>query len=867
MVAAIDFDFVGRMDLTDKNGLVLGFARNSTAACREAPSSYVYQRVSANVPRFPGARLLQNVCPNSDLLTHVDWTELNVATPAKDAEDQDGNANAAWTITDDGTDANHGVHVTIDTLDFETGRIVQNSIKVKAGTGRYIVLACAVPITSTTTWIFDTQTGEFTHSSTPEITGGGGSGLAEFYADNGDGWFTLSASFTHAVGSNDKLFVGISSGPDFADASYAGSGDTIIVDEIQTCFVGGTTEYATREYAGANGDGRTEKWLPTSYKMNYWPNSEFKSDDSINLADNVPVPMDLYNYLSTFPAGQTGKASYERSTLFPAGGPIRAMPEREGPNRIRFKGSGETCYFVYDAAYYGLMYRWYAHNFSIYLEDLVVDPGTPVVYVTWDYWQGSDPSTYFPNGTGLYYIKDFKLDPLTGRRRLVVPFNLQEGWPAVRYGLGADGTNSTGEFALSAPMISEGYAAPKFFHSSSNYWWVNHPDNNRNQAPCRGLLIEPARTTLNTYSNTFNQTDWTKTNCNPADNASWTPPNGEVPSARLRDDNGGGTGEVSVSQAITVANSTTHSIVLTVFGFLQPWLNIDFENHGSLDLGLWVHQNPTLNRVPLLGTQGSDIDNVAVRRDAAWEWGRIEVTFDSDAVDTTGDLLLRLADANNDTVVSRDNFSFLDICDVNIYEGEPLRYGMIRAEGSAATQEADVASTNDLSALTGSEHSGVVEFDAPLNVATDKTVLSLHDDTANERVAIEISGGNLIFRGVDGGAEQWAISGSITAGSRCRVAFAWAANDIECWLNGVQLGTDSSATLPTVTDMNVGSDHADLEQLNSTIRRVRLFNERKISRELAIMSQTSKEAGGRTRLRRAVGKAVGGAARPAVMAA
>ena len=48
-----------------------------------------------------------------------------------------------------------------------------------------------------------------------------------------------------------------------------------------------------------------------------------------------------------------------------------------------------------------------------------------------------------------------------------------------------------------------------------------------------------------------------------------------------------------------------------------------------------------------------------------------------------------------------------------------------------------------------------------------------------------------------------------------KVAAAWTLNDIAASINGATVVTDSSATLPTVTAMNIGSDYANANIINS----------------------------------------------------
>lgn len=159
---------------------------------------------------------------------------------------------------------------------------------------------------------------------------------------------------------------------------------------------------------------------------------------------------------------------------------------------------------------------------------------------------------------------------------------------------------------------------------------------------------------------------------------------------------------------------------------------------------------------------------------------------------------------------------------------------LIWTDGAAVTRNKDVYSTADVSFL-GAANTFYFDFSTG-NIDNDTTVFAFHDTTANERIVVEITGGNIHFIGVDGGVTQWDISQAAVANTDYKGAVAWAVNDIAFYLNGAQVGVDGGATLPTVTTLNIGSDHADAEQLNSNFKEDRTYNERKPNQFLEDLS-------------------------------
>ncbi len=159
----------------------------------------------------------------------------------------------------------------------------------------------------------------------------------------------------------------------------------------------------------------------------------------------------------------------------------------------------------------------------------------------------------------------------------------------------------------------------------------------------------------------------------------------------------------------------------------------------------------------------------------------------------------------------------------------------IATAASSVTRNGDVVSTADLGWLNSAQ-----TFYAHIktgNIDNDTTVWSLHDGTADNRMAVEITGGNMHFIGFDGGgAAKWDISTAVAADTEYRIAVAWAANDIAFYLNGSQVGVDGAATIPSVTTLNIGSDHANAEFLNSHFKEDRGYNVRKNNQFLEDLS-------------------------------
>jgi hypothetical protein len=115
---------------------------------------------------------------------------------------------------------------------------------------------------------------------------------------------------------------------------------------------------------------------------------------------------------------------------------------------------------------------------------------------------------------------------------------------------------------------------------------------------------------------------------------------------------------------------------------------------------------------------------------------------------------------------------------------------------AAATRSSDLASLVS-SAIASGIRSLYVEFRSPA-VGT-RGVVSLNDNTANERASVITSGTDPKLVVVDGGVTQADIDGgTVAAFVRTRVAARIATNAFAVSVNGAAPVVDTSGTLPTV---------------------------------------------------------------------
>jgi hypothetical protein len=101
-----------------------------------------------------------------------------------------------------------------------------------------------------------------------------------------------------------------------------------------------------------------------------------------------------------------------------------------------------------------------------------------------------------------------------------------------------------------------------------------------------------------------------------------------------------------------------------------------------------------------------------------------------------------------------------------------------------------------------------------------RPVVSLDDNTANERIEILTSGTDPKLLVTDGGSAVADLNGgTVTANVAARIAARFNTDDYAISINGGTSQLDAAGTLPTATRIRIGSNQAG-GYLNGTIARI-----------------------------------------------
>jgi len=327
------------------------------------------------------------------------------------------------------------------------------------------------------------------------------------------------------------------------------------------------------------------------------------------------------------------------------------------------------------------------------------------------------------------------------------------------------------------------------------------------------LLLEPSRTNLVPYSQTF--TGWSLTNAVETPNALISP-DGNLNASKFVTNNVGV--DIKYINVPVTANTTyTYSFYCNYVGG-EGLLGRFYDNTNGANIEYYSYMNQL--------EEG--------------KWKRVTRTFTTPS-GCSNIQVWYLAGSSTQPVTA-------------YYWGAQLEVGSyptsyIPTSGSAVTRVADSCSQTTPSGVIGqTEGTLYAEIDfksKPENGSPIVGIMTLNNNVTNLQNCIILgierkSGGiNRFYPLVRVGNSDVAfiIGGTLTDGNY-KVAFAYKQNDFVLYVNGVQIGTDSSGAVPTTSQVLVGERfNTDTYKIADGIKDTKLYNTRLSNSELAALTQ------------------------------
>jgi len=336
------------------------------------------------------------------------------------------------------------------------------------------------------------------------------------------------------------------------------------------------------------------------------------------------------------------------------------------------------------------------------------------------------------------------------------------------------------------------------------------------------LLLEPQRTNQIVDSEDFSTTNWDRRSCTVTSSAT-TSPDGTTNASKIVADNGTTNFRLRPTSATGVAGNNVHSVFVKHLtgGFDYIVLGSTNTQHRyafNIKTGTTVgNLNPTYVAVASIEDYGNG-------------WYRCSIMVNSSG---PSKFEIYLSDDGTGITATGDATKGAYIWGAQTEQGATYPTSYIPTYNASATRAADVTSVTNVSGLIG-QTEGTIYCEFEYNGAEDTSVFNriiglgtgvtqnrivlAKNNTTAELVAFVVSGGtNQIFQ---------AISGTSIIGHH-KVAYSYKANEHKVYLDGQLEFTDTSASVPTTTDVYVGTaeDGTPDKELGGVVKQSIIFKE------------------------------------------
>ena len=353
--------------------------------------------------------------------------------------------------------------------------------------------------------------------------------------------------------------------------------------------------------------------------------------------------------------------------------------------------------------------------------------------------------------------------------------------------------NGTSGIYLYGAQLDASSTATEYFPTTTR---LNIPRIDYTNGSCPSLLVEPQRTNVVLQSSDLSQTVWSKSNYVLS---STTAIQGLIATRATKNAVNNG-----------VYNGTgVRNLINTVGTFAAGVKTLSFYiRKGNTDKVAFVINNILVGVSTSVNCEFNfntkTFTNVAVGLTASFENYNTDVykiilTINDIGVSTGKAIWIAPIDASNNTV----DGGYLDFAFAQWELGSyPTSY--IPTIATTVTRNADVISKTGISSLIG-QTEGTIFCDVNLNSRVSFTYFAIANNlaSATDYLGIAFLNNSIAFESVVAGAVQANISHSNTSTGRFKIAAAYKANDFVLYINGVQIGVDTSGTIPTCSQLGL----------------------------------------------------------------
>lgn len=379
---------------------------------------------------------------------------------------------------------------------------------------------------------------------------------------------------------------------------------------------------------------------------------------------------------------------------------------------------------------------------------------------------------------------------------------------------------STGTyFDASGVLTTAAINGPRFDHVYNGSSWVS-----------KGLLIEEQRTNSVFYSEQSNL--WTRSRCNATSDSIAAPDGNTTADLLTTSISDAANGPYVYSNNAPSGQTTVSSSIFVKKGNCD-YLRFDLYD-SAFSNGVFSKVNISTGAIistSSIGTGWAVTSSDIVNCGSGW----YRVTLN--ATKPSGSTTAILSSYSSAVAVNAVLGDTVYLWGAQIETGSSFPTSYIPTTTAAVTRSADVCQ------ITGGDFSGfwnepagtlVAEGDTP--ASGTRSLVSADNATANESTILRTLATDPLFIVTDGGVAQASIdAGTVVSTTAFKLAASYTVNDFAVSKDGAAVVTDTSGTIPTPTQINIGSD-ASGNYVCGHIARLRYFNTRLLNSQLVALS-------------------------------
>jgi hypothetical protein len=313
---------------------------------------------------------------------------------------------------------------------------------------------------------------------------------------------------------------------------------------------------------------------------------------------------------------------------------------------------------------------------------------------------------------------------------------------------------------------------------------------------CPSLILEPQRSNLALWSENFDNAGWGKFQSSVTANAG-TSPDGYtnadklIPSIVL---------DVhQASQVVTLADNTSYAFSCFAkadgYNFLRlaPTTKAGTTNSTFFNLSTGA-----------VGTVGGG--HTASIENYGNGWYRCTIVYNSGSGASTTTQRVAVSQSDNQTSFAGSGTDGILIYGAQIEAGSYVS-SYLNTLSTSVTRVADAASKTGISSLIGQTEGTIfVEFNSSNVADNSNAIFGISNGTTSSRALIYLTSNRIDGQLRDAGVTQALFASvTMTANTTYKCAIAYKANDVAFYINGTQIGTDTVATVPAMSDVRFDS--------------------------------------------------------------